>query len=219
MFPIFIYSFCALVSLWTGRYFYMAWRKSRTASIAEFSMFFFVLALGFIIYLISPIVVVPFAGAAAEIGLFFILISFAFVLRVFARFENISLSPNAMSVAVMALIGTKLVLDSIPWFLPGVNDILVQWHYPVTDSFVFGALVAIFSLAVGYVLMAHSVDVGKYAREMVFLGFAFFIGGISGVLLPNATDVRALFAGYLLLFTAFLFVTLFVLNISRKKRI
>jgi len=67
--------------------------------------------------------------------------------------------------------------------------------------------------------MAHSVDVGKHVREMVFLGFAFFVGGISGVLLPNATDVRALFAGYVLLFTAFLFVTLFVLNISRKKNI
>ena len=197
----------------------MAWRKSRAASIAEFSMFFFVLALGFITYLVSPIVVVPFAGAVAEIGLFFILISFAFVLRVFARFENISLSPNAMSVVVMALIGAKFVLDSIPWFLPGVNDMLVYWNYSVSDSFVFGALVAIFSLAVGYVLMAHSVDVGKHVREMVFLGFAFFVGGISGVLLPNATDVRALFAGYVLLFTAFLFVTLFVLNISRKKNI
>lgn len=217
MFPVFIYTFCAVVSLWTGKYFYMAWRKSHTASLAEFSMFFFILALGFILYLTAPIVVVPFAGVIAEIGLFFILFSFVFVLRVFARFEKIPLSPNAMSVTVMLLIGAKIIIDSVPWFLPGVNDVFVFWNYTISDSFVFGALIAIFSLAIGYVLMAHSVDVGKHVKEMVFLGFAFFFGGISGVLLPNASNVQFLFGGYILLFVAFLFVTLFVLNISRRK--
>ncbi|MBI1755373.1 hypothetical protein HYR65_03785, partial [Candidatus Azambacteria bacterium] len=160
MFSIVLYTFCSVVSLWTGRYFYAVWKKSRNADHLEFALFFFVLGLGFVIYLLAPVFFVPLAGVVAEVGLLVVLFSFAFVLRAFAHFARLPFSPNMLSIAVVALIGLKLMVWSVPWFLwPALNNALVRWDYPVIDSLVFGALVFIFSFSIAFTLITHSVGV------------------------------------------------------------
>lgn len=218
MFSIFVYTFCAAVSLWTSWFFYRAWRRKNYPSYREFCAFFFVLGMGFAMYLVSPVLATPAAGVVAEAGLLLILLSFAIVLRVWVRFERLSISPNIVSAFIIVLIGWKFIGQALAGLLPEpLKTVFTGWYYPLADSLAFGVLIFIFSFAFALTLIVHVKNIKKHAASILFLGLAFFVGGLSGVLIPNVSNIGMLFLGYILLVSAFVFVSLFVLSSEKQK--
>lgn len=205
MFSIFVYLFSATVSFWAAAHFRKAWKKTNSLNYWEFFMFFIFLGTGFVLYAIS-------SGIIAEIGNFILLFSFAFVLRAFVRFQQIkSVSPNFISIMVIILSFIKLIIGIIVPSQPVTQGTLVYWHYNMIDATAFSICIILFTLAMALTFLSNLANIKKNKLPIFFLGTAFFLGGIGGSLVVFANSFWPLLASYLLIFSVFVFLILFIL--------
>lgn len=217
MFSGFVYIFCAVISVWASLRFYSAWMQNMYAPYWDFCAFFAVLAASFV----APVLffTVPRLGSfAGELITFFILLSFAFVLRAFVRFQGfVRFSPNSITSVVGAAAFFKflwsfILVPSVPVLADGI----VYWHYPTLNAMVYGALLLLFTVAMGATLLSNLGNIRAHKRPIFLLGIAFLVGGLSGIFIVNFNTFAPVFIGYTLLLITFILVFLFAFTLSKE---
>lgn len=207
-----MYLFSAVIALWTGRYFFTIWKKNQYDPYWEFSMFFSILGIAFLIYP-TFLIISDFAGV---LGDSLVLFAFAFVLRAFVRFQDLPLSPSVVTTVVNVISGMFFTLALYFPGKPVMDNWLIYWHYPLQNSATFGAILFCSTLAAAFTLLSNIRNIQKHKKPMLFLGLAFLIGGSSGVVIHNFNTFGFLFFGYSLLLITFVFTALFVVTSSHK---
>jgi len=217
MFGVFVFAFSAVVSLWTSVFFYRAWKKNKLPSYWEFSTFFFILGIAFIV-LDTPFAVGGFvASVSAELGMFFIVFSFAFVLRAFLRFQGITaISPNIITIVVSVISAIKFFIGMLVPPAPYFADGLLYLNYSVFSAVGHGTLVFLFTLAVGVTLLSNVKNIQKHKNSILFLGLAFLIGGLSAIFIPAFHTFTPVFFGYTLLLITFVLIIFFIRSLSKE---
>lgn len=218
MFSIFVYLFSAVISFWASRYFFSLWKKNRYDPYREFSAFFFFLGLSFLSPLLLFFEDTTLSFAAGELLTFFVLFSFAFVLRTFVRFQQISfLSYQAVSfIAILAsLVGTGVGVYYSE--IPEIKDGLIYWHYALPHIIVYLTLLTCYTGAMGITLLSHLNSVSKRKSQIFYLGAGFLTGGMGGFFIIGFNSFLFSLFGFLLLFITFIFVGLFILTSLREK--
>jgi len=217
MFAAFIWTFSALVSFYASWYFYGVWKKSALAAHGEFMLFFLILGVSFLMFDVPFFAGGVVAGVSAETGLFLIVLSFAFVLRSFFRFQGITFfSPAFVTATVAAIATAKFIFGLYLLPSPEIRDNLLYLHYSAFSAIGHGILVFFFALAVAVALFSNLKNVKKHRRSLFMLGIAFFIGGLSGVFLSNFNTFGVVFFGYILLLTTFTLAFLVVISLKRR---
>jgi len=132
-------------------------------------------------------------------------------------FQNISfISLNFISIAVILLSGAKLVIGILNPPMPLIQDAMVYHHYSSISSLVFGILIIMFTIVMAVTLLSNLQNIQKNKVPILFLGTAFFTGGVGGALVTNFDIFGLLLLGNILLFLTFVFVSLFILTSVRK---
>ncbi|MBI3685028.1 hypothetical protein HY250_01360 [Candidatus Azambacteria bacterium] len=218
MFSVLVYLFCAVIALWASRYFFALWKKNALSSYGEFSIFFFLLATSFIIY-ITPFIfgLSPVSGIWAQVGNFFTLFAFAFVLRSFVRFQGLSFSPNVITALVTLASATEAFVAFLFPTAPVLADNLIYWHYPPANYIVYSVLIFLFTIIMAITLLSNLKNIQKHQRQILFLGTGFITGGVGGVLLVSCNTFGLLLTSYVLLLLTFVLATLFLITSSNKK--
>lgn len=211
MFSIFVYAFSAAVSFLASRHFFRAWKKNPYPPYWEFSAFFFTLGIAFLVY-IFPFVfgIVPVSGAWTEAGNFLSLFAFAFVLRAIVRFQNLSFSPNLITASVAFLTILKCAIGLAFPTEPIRIGILIYWQYPHENYIAYSVLISLFTVAMALTLLSNIKNVQKNRGRLLFLGTAFFTGGVGGAFTVSSYVFGPLLFGYVLLLLTFFLVALFV---------
>jgi len=205
-----------VVSALAALYLYRIWKKRKYVVHFEFSMFFLVLAISFFTYTLAPFSF--YFSRILELHLFLVLLSFSFVLRAFVRFQNISfISLNFISVVVVLLSGIKLFVGILDSPTPLIQDVMVYHYYSPVSSLVFGILIVAFTILMAMTLLSNLQNIKRNRTPVLFLGTAFFTGGIGGALVTNFNVFGLLLLGNILLFLTFVLVSLFIFSSSRKE--
>src|SRR3989344_6097520 len=139
MFSLFVYFVSGTVSFAVSVYFWRAWKRSGSANYWEFSAFFGLLVLSFLTYIVpftldwfihfNPATLLVIAGFAGEFGNFIVLMSFAFILRAFVRFQSLAISQNLISWVAIVLASFRLIVGVVAPAKPVIQGSLIYWHY------------------------------------------------------------------------------------------
>jgi len=211
MFSYFIFIFSAVVSVWAGGHFFLAWRKSHYAPHWEFGMFFFVLGAAFIVPIFLPFINNPAtAFLAIELTTFFILFSFAFVLRALVNFQGIRFSPNLITVLIGTMAVVRLFADLNFPSVPEVKSGLLYFHFAPFNHATYIAFLLLYTCAMGVTLFSNLQNVHTNRTSLFYLASAFLMGGISGVFVTAFDTFWPILWGYVLFLMTFVFVLFFL---------
>jgi len=158
-------------------------------------------------------------GIVHEIGHFFVLLSFAFVLRALFRLQGISkVNPNTVTIVVGILSVLNFVIGVNFPADPVVRGWLVYWYHSSIGAGAFAVLLLIFTFAMATTFLFNIRKVKERKETLLFLGLFFLLGGAGGELLVLFNEFTILSLAYLSLFFAFMCVILFVLALLRKEK-
>jgi len=218
MFGVFVYLFAAVVSIFASLSFYRAWRRNGSESYWEFAAFFFSLGMGMFLTGISPFFKFPASGLIAEIGDACILGSFAFVMRIFVKFQAMkSLSPNFAYYLVFFMTLANFAVGILFIQNPVLKGNLIYWQFPFVSSLMFGGSGIILTTLMAITLLSNLQNMAKHRMAMFFLGSAFLVGGVGWFLVVNFHSYTELFTAYSLLLVTFFLVLMFVLSLQIDK--
>lgn len=218
MFSVFVYLFSAVICFLASRRFFTIWKKNALSSYGEFSLFFFLLASSFIIYII-PFVFgfFPVSGIWAQVGNFFSLFAFAFVLRAFVRFQGLSFPPNLITAFVTIASAAQAFAAFLFPTAPVLADNLIYWHYPPANYIVFSMFIFLFTIAMAIALLSNLKNIRIHQKQVFILGTGFVTGGLGGALVVISNTFGLLLLSYILILLTFVLLMLFLITSSRQK--
>lgn len=220
MFSVFVYIFSAVISFWGSRYFFLRWKKNKYDPYWEFWIFFILLGTSFIVYVIPFLThtFLIFGVWAAEIGNFLTLCAFVFILRAFAKFQNIAFLSNYITFFAVFFTVVKFFIGLSFPASPMFFENLIYWHYPPVNYITFSALLFLFTTLMAITLLYNIKNISIHKKQIFYLGIAFFIGGIGGSFIVIFNSFLWLLSGYFFLFITFFFATLFLITASRSEK-
>ncbi|MBI3685029.1 hypothetical protein HY250_01365 [Candidatus Azambacteria bacterium] len=218
MFSTFVYLFSAVITFLASRFFFAAWKKNQYDPYREFGAFFLFLGLGFVIPALLLFGNPALSSVAGELISFFILFSFAFVLRAFVRFQQMSaISPDTIMVLAMLASLAKLGMGMYYSCAPQIKEGLIYWHYPPPNIAIYLALLTFYTAAMGVTLLSNLRNIQKNRKLILYLGTAFLLSGAAGILIIGFNSFWPMLWGSVLLLITFVLVALFVLSSLLKK--